>query len=429
MATTLTYMGNRNTNSNDKMEYAADIRRIWATSDALYSGDRKIDLNRKSEYLGDIKRSWFAGGLVFPGNRQTSSNEKAEAAGDLRRVWVSGGLIYNGSRRIDGNTHTEYAGDLFRIIYITLEKKTSQSYITRRILQPPGVPWLQGEITTAAWCWKLNLQDGRVMGFTNHDQLLVVNGVAYEPQSGFEPTAVATTNDMATDNLDVNGMLDSERIQTQEIAQGKFDFAEVEIFLCNWNRVTDPVLLLRKGTLGRISHGKHGFQAEIRGLLEAFQQTSGKLYQKQCRAQFGDGKCGLNKAMYTFAGAITALSPDGAFFTNLTQPDDYFTYGIIAFSRTGEEMEIKHYANNGGKVSPFLPVSAMAVGDTFLITAGCDGNFSTCKSRFQNGSRFRGEPFIPGNDLMASYPGKQDAVTVSAWRAKNPKNLRWGGGS
>ena len=286
---------------------------------------------------------------------------------------------------------------------------------------------MQTDVTTIAWCWNLTLQDGAVMGFTNHDRDLVINNITYEASSGFEPTAVDTTNDMATDNLDVTGMLDSERIKTTDIANGRFDFAEVEIFLCNWAKATDPVLILRRGTIGRISHGKNGFQAEVRGLLEAFQQAAGLAYQKQCRAQFGDSQCGLNKAAYTFTGSVTSISQDGSFSTNLTQEDDYFSYGVIRFDRTGEEMEVKKYSRTGGGISLFLPVSDIAVGDTFSVSAGCDGNFSSCKTRFSNVFNFRGEPFIPGNDLMASYPGKQDSATVPESQANNPENLRWGG--
>jgi len=286
---------------------------------------------------------------------------------------------------------------------------------------------MQTDVTTIAWFWKLTLQDGEVMGFTNHDRDLVINNITYEASSGFEPTAVDTTNDMATDNLDVTGMLDSERIKTADIANGRFDFAEVEIFLCNWAKVTDPVLVLRRGTIGRISHGKNGFQAEVRGLLEAYQQAAGLAYQKQCRAQFGDNQCGLNKAAYTFTGAVTSISQDGSFSTDLAQADDYFSYGVIRFDRTGEEMEVKKYSQNAGSISLFLPVSDIAIGDAFSVSAGCDGNFSTCKTRFSNAFNFRGEPFIPGNDLMASYPGKQDSATVPESQANNPENLRWGG--
>lgn len=427
MATTLTISGRRNINTNTQTEYQHDLKRVWITGGVAVRGTRNINMQVSSIYVSDLKRNWLSGGLSFKCTRFINTQTQTGYIHDLKRSWLPGGLRIIGTRNINSSALPSYVVDLFRIKNVTLEQFSGVMYLLRRILQPPGIPWMQTDVTTIAWFWKLTLQDGEVMGFTNHDRDLVINNITYEASSGFEPTAVDTTNDMATDNLDVTGMLDSERIKTADIANGRFDFAEVEIFLCNWAKVTDPVLVLRRGTIGRISHGKNGFQAEVRGLLEAYQQAAGLAYQKQCRAQFGDNQCGLNKAAYTFTGAVTSISQDGSFSTDLAQADDYFSYGVIRFDRTGEEMEVKKYSQTAGSISLFLPVSDIAIGDAFSVSAGCDGNFSTCKTRFSNAFNFRGEPFIPGNDLMASYPGKQDSATVPESQANNPENLRWGG--
>ena len=47
---------------------------------------------------------------------------------------------------------------------------------------------------------------------------------------------------------------------------------------------------------------------------------------------------------------------------------------------------------------------ALAVGDTFVVTAGCDKRFTTCRDRFANTVNFRGFPSIPGNDFLIRYP-------------------------
>ena len=46
----------------------------------------------------------------------------------------------------------------------------------------------------------------------------------------------------------------------------------------------------------------------------------------------------------------------------------------------------------------------IAPGDTFSVTAGCDKQFATCKSKFANGLNFRGFPFMPGNDAVLAGP-------------------------
>jgi uncharacterized phage protein (TIGR02218 family) len=47
---------------------------------------------------------------------------------------------------------------------------------------------------------------------------------------------------------------------------------------------------------------------------------------------------------------------------------------------------------------------AIASGDAFVVTAGCDKAFATCHGRFSNVVNFRGFPHIPGNDFVMTYP-------------------------
>jgi hypothetical protein len=36
---------------------------------------------------------------------------------------------------------------------------------------------------------------------------------------------------------------------------------------------------------------------------------------------------------------------------------------------------------------------------------GCDKQMATCSARFANAVNFRGEPYLPGMDLLTRYPG------------------------
>jgi len=48
-------------------------------------------------------------------------------------------------------------------------------------------------------------------------------------------------------------------------------------------------------------------------------------------------------------------------------------------------------------------VTGTAIGTRAELRAGCDHTIATCSSRFGNAINFRGEPFLPGNDLLARY--------------------------
>ena len=51
------------------------------------------------------------------------------------------------------------------------------------------------------------------------------------------------------------------------------------------------------------------------------------------------------------------------------------------------------------------PPQPPQVGDLIEIAEGCDKLFATCAGRFGNAANFRGEPHLPGMDLLTRYPG------------------------
>jgi uncharacterized phage protein (TIGR02218 family) len=52
-----------------------------------------------------------------------------------------------------------------------------------------------------------------------------------------------------------------------------------------------------------------------------------------------------------------------------------------------------------------LPRGAVEAGCRVELRDGCDKRFETCVTRFGNAVNFRGEPHLPGNDLLTRYPG------------------------
>ena len=42
----------------------------------------------------------------------------------------------------------------------------------------------------------------------------------------------------------------------------------------------------------------------------------------------------------------------------------------------------------------------MEIGDQFEVIAGCDKQFNTCINKFNNAINFRGEPHLPGIELL-----------------------------
>jgi uncharacterized phage protein (TIGR02218 family) len=52
-----------------------------------------------------------------------------------------------------------------------------------------------------------------------------------------------------------------------------------------------------------------------------------------------------------------------------------------------------------------LPRAAVEDGCRVELREGCDKRFATCIGRFANAVNFRGEPHLPGADILTRYPG------------------------
>ena len=62
--------------------------------------------------------------------------------------------------------------------------------------------------------------------------------------------------------------------------------------------------------------------------------------------------------------------------------------------------------SDGDEISLREPPPFAIAGDELVeLIEGCDKAFETCRARFGNGDNFRGEPHLPGNDLLTRYPG------------------------
>jgi hypothetical protein len=152
---------------------------------------------------------------------------------------------------------------------------------------------LDSGVTTLCTCWKLVRSDGVVQGFTNNAANITFEGVLYEAATGFTPTSISSTEDLAVDNLEVMGLLDSSAISEANLLAGIYDEAEVYIFMVNYNDLTMGDIKLKRGTLGEVRSGRVVFEAELRSHSDKLQQVIGEVYSVTCRADLGDSRCKL----------------------------------------------------------------------------------------------------------------------------------------
>lgn len=270
---------------------------------------------------------------------------------------------------------------------------------------------LAGEVTSLAVCWKLSLVDGSVLGFTDHTSDLTISSQLYKAATGFSPTSIETKDKFSVDNLDVAGILDAAAITEADIMAGKYDFAEIEIFMVNVTDLSQGIITHHRGWLGEVTLKNGQFIAEVRGLAQKLSQNIVELYSPTCRAIFGDGRCKANPASYTVSGSVNTITSRQVFISNsMTQAAGYFSGGEIQFltgANAGRRMEIKEFANK--QFTLVLPMpNNITIGDTFNAVAGCDKTIGTCTGKFANAVNFRGEPYVPGMDKMLATAATQN---------------------
>lgn len=266
---------------------------------------------------------------------------------------------------------------------------------------------LAQDVTTLAHLWKVIRQDGVVYGFTDHDEPITYAGLTYQPSTGFIPSAVATANGLAVDDLSLEGVLSSSAITAEDLLAGLWDGAQVWLYRVNYKDSGQGAIILRRGWTGEVKGGQVGFVAELRGVTQRLAQQIGQNYSPSCRASFCDARCTLTLDDYKVSGTITGVT-DRRIFTDSARLEaaGTFNFGLIAFTsgeNTGLSVEVKSFQSSTIECELALPFD-VAVGDTYDLWQGCDKRFSTCRDTYNNVVNFRGEPYIPISDALVSGP-------------------------
>jgi len=264
---------------------------------------------------------------------------------------------------------------------------------------------LQGEVLTVCTLWKITRADAQVFGFTDHSRDITYLGQVYSASSGYVPSSIKTTATLSVDNLDLKSVLSSASITEVDVRAGLWDFATVEIMVVNYKALADGHMMLRKGWTGNVRTGRSAFVAELRGMMQALQQTAGRIYSAACDVALGSTKCGITLASFTVTGTVTSSGGTTSFTdTSRGEADRYFEGGLVTWTagdNDGYSMEVKSFASGVFALQQPMP-NAIAIGDTYSVSAGCDKSLDTCVDKFSNAVNFRGFPHLPGKDRLVS---------------------------
>ncbi|MEG3084334.1 DUF2163 domain-containing protein [Sphingomonas sp. PB2P12] len=263
--------------------------------------------------------------------------------------------------------------------------------------------FLDAELATIALCWRIERRDGVAVGLTAHDRDLVVDGLMHHAAPGMTPSAIERSAGLEADTMDVAGALTSVAIDEQDLLAGRWDGARVAVFAVDW---TNPVARvdLGSGLIGAVELGETGFTAELRGSSAALDRSVVEETSPECRAELGDRRCRVAMAgrqrfarVVACAGAVVTLDGEISGLGG----------GLLRwFGGANCGLESVIAAAEGAAVTVrYVPTFAVEAGVLVEVVEGCDKSLATCAGRFGNAANFRGEPHLPGIDLLTRYPG------------------------
>lgn len=271
-------------------------------------------------------------------------------------------------------------------------------------------------VTTLARAWRVVRRDGQRLGFTDHDQDIVLDGDVFKASSGLAAKALQSTTGLAVDNTEAVGALSDAAIDEGDLIAGRYDGAEVKIWLLNW---ADPAqnMVEFRGTFGEVSRAGGAFKVDLRGQTEALNAPQGRVYQGGCDAILGGPACKVNLDQPLFRSEFTVLRASDQGDVSLSgaasQASQWFQMGkctvktgaaagLVAMIKT--DIKTNASARTISLWQNFA--SPLGPGDIVQLEVGCDRTAPTCREKFDNMINFQGFPHIPGEDWQISYPNE-----------------------
>lgn len=265
--------------------------------------------------------------------------------------------------------------------------------------------WFSGALETVATFWRVLRRDGVALGFTTHDADLWFGDMLHRAAPGMIPSAIRSSADLEPDSAEIEGALTHDAITEDDLALGRYDAARIVVGLVDWQSGETHVIY--EGVIGEVSQDGGAFTAALRSHKADLQADLIPRTSPTCRAQFCGPGCSLPAARFTHRGTLVSANPNAnsivvtapVAMADMAGGELRWLDGPLAGTRCAVVDAV------AGTLVLSRPLEqAIPAGAAVILREGCDRTLGTCHARFANTANFRGEPFLPGNDLVARYP-------------------------
>lgn len=265
--------------------------------------------------------------------------------------------------------------------------------------------------------------------------------IVYSAAIGSQPTALQNRADLSVDNAESESLVPEFDVPVSEedIRAGVYDYAQFNLYLVNYKDLSMGHVLLRSGTIGRITIDGDGLSMvnELRGLSAELKQSICEKDSLTCRATFGSQSeqnshgdiverfpCGVDATALLHSGTVSAVGLENTLtftVTPFTFAEDEFVPGMVFWvtgQNAGRSQEVETNSAAGVFTLAHPADFPIKIGDSLQYRVDCNkqarDTVKGCKADIRWGGEwvlhFRGEPDIPIGDAGAmETPGASSA--------------------
>jgi uncharacterized phage protein (TIGR02218 family) len=249
--------------------------------------------------------------------------------------------------------------------------------------------------------------------YTDDRSAVTVNGLAYQPAT---ISRSAQTDSQEESQSTVTVTLDHALPVVAGMLSGPADYRIASLAIFRYQPGSTDKALVARGRLSSVRWRGASVEVTLTQMGALLQlPVLRKTYLPTCNHMVYDEYCQKDPADFTFSGTVAAIfakgaaggSPDGPSFTVTVSgaPAEfgtatYFAAGFFTFDGQPTYL-IAHTVETGVALLVALDTipAGIAVGTVLPCTAGCDGAYATCLSKFNNLANYFGFPFMPTKNV------------------------------
>jgi uncharacterized phage protein (TIGR02218 family) len=239
------------------------------------------------------------------------------------------------------------------------------------------------------YCFDIHFFENKTIFLTSIDITIELNNKNYLPYSGLR-LVEAEFNDSAKNYVILSGVFEKNGIERwMNLSSTKID---LRLFKENILEFTGSYICTK------YIQNDLDFNIYLEPETIKYNKSLLNHFSQNCRADFGDIKCKVNKELYKYKIDVFKIIGTNIVTANLPHEDGYFVHGEAIFENKFVAKILNH-SKNEVQIDKKVPDAFLSTKHVILIL-GCEKTISACCKKFNNILNFRGEPFIPEQDFL-----------------------------